>query len=525
MIESRDRGHAMQNLLENIVKAGFVISRGFDVKRFVSALVDQLFDITGASIVGFYSQEEDRARLLYHRGRFDIRETFSPREEPFQFVIESGEMVVLTSRKQSPFLPLLLCPPMNSGIIAPVRSGQTIYAFIILNSKDHLFFDRNRLNLTEALTKLAGEYFHNTVLHRRLIDYTRRIQILERYQENIFTSMSNLLITTDIGGNLKYFNAAAGKKFSLSQGDMGRNILTLFKNNLGTNMLDLLKSSITEEREILGAEGIYRRDDGEMDFSLTLSPLRSRRNKREGLTLLFTDQSRERELEHQVKSIKEERRKIKDMFSRYVSQEIVRRITANPGLINLGGDKKNATVLFADIRGYTSFSEGRDPEYIVQVLNEYFSEAVEIVLRHSGYIDKFIGDCIMAAWGVPLQSELVDAQLAVSCALEIQHTVKSPERSFFRGEAKNLAIGIGIHTGPLVAGNLGSSQRVDYTMIGDTVNIAARLEGVAGPGEIIITENTKTHLSEDYRIKRKQPVRVKGKSEPLKIYSVLKKVN
>jgi class 3 adenylate cyclase len=145
------------------------------------------------------------------------------------------------------------------------------------------------------------------------------------------------------------------------------------------------------------------------------------------------------------------------------------------------------------------------------------------VIRHKGYIDKFIGDAIMAAWGVPLQSEEEDAIQAVACALEIQELVFSGKRKFFRGEASGLKVGIGMHTGPLVAGNLGSPRRMNYTVIGDTVNVAARLEGVAGPGEVIITQKTKSLLKDMFLLEEKPPVRVKGKSEPIQIFKVVKK--
>jgi len=288
-------------------------------------------------------------------------------------------------------------------------------------------------------------------------------------------------------------------------------------------MLNVITSSIKTGNEIIGAEGIYRNEEEEVDFSLNTSPLFSRKRKREGLTLLFTDQSKERELEKEVKIVREERRLIKDIFSRYLSERVVAKLVENPDLINLGGDKKDATVFFADIRGYTSFSEGKDPEYIIQIFNEYFSVAVESIINHNGYIDKFIGDAIMAAWGVPLKTEENDAQLAVACALEIQQMVKSSKRSFFKGKASDLKIGIGIHTGPLVAGNLGSARRVDYTVIGDTVNIASRLEGIAGPEEIIITEVTRSLLTRNFKVEERPPVKIRGKEKPIKIYRVLRK--
>jgi len=413
---------------------------------------------------------------------------------------------------------------MESGVAAPVGTKRKIHGFLILNSIKRNFFNRDLFNAVESISELAGQYFHNSFLHNQLINYTRKIESLERYQENIFSSMTNMLIATDMTGNIKYFNPIAQKVFSLSKSDIGRNIKEIFTGKLTKRMLSYLDLPVQKGIEIIGAEGIYRDRGKEVDFSLNVTPLKTKRKKLEGITLLFHDQSREKELEKKFKKVKEERRIIKDIFSRYLSEEVVSKLVENPNLVHLGGDKKEATIFFADIRGYTSFSEGKDPEYIVNVLNEYFSEAVEIIVKYRGFIDKFIGDCIMAAWGVPLQTAEEDARQAVSCALEIQNAIKNPKRKFFRGEASDLRIGIGMHTGPLVAGNLGSSRRLDYTVIGDTVNIASRLEGVAGPDEIIITDRTKSYLNRSFKVVDLPPVKVKGKDETLKIYKVIKKV-
>jgi class 3 adenylate cyclase len=117
-------------------------------------------------------------------------------------------------------------------------------------------------------------------------------------------------------------------------------------------------------------------------------------------------------------------------------------------------------------------------------------------------------------------SQEQDAELAVSCALEMQELVRSRDRTFFRGDASKLRIGIGMHTGPLVAGNLGSSERMDYSVIGDTVNVAARLEGIAGPGEVVITSSTRELLSSEFKLEKRDAVKVKGKHEPIDIFNV-----
>jgi class 3 adenylate cyclase len=317
----------------------------------------------------------------------------------------------------------------------------------------------------------------------------------------------------------------AAERLGLSKNSSNTSIENLFKKNINRKIINQISLSGEDGKERLGIEGIYKREKDEMDFSLNISPLKGKRGGHEGITLLFTDQSRERELQDQMESVVEERRQIKDMFSRYISKDVMQNIMESPDLVRLGGDKKIATIFFADIRGYTSFSEGKEPEYIIEILNEYFSQAVEIVIKHNGYIDKFIGDCIMAAWGVPMYTAEKDAVSAVSCAVEIQELVRARDRKFFRGKASQLKVGIGMHTGPLVAGNLGGAARMDYSVIGDTVNIAARLEGVAGAGDVIITQNTRDLIGDRFVLKELKPVKVKGKEKPIHIFNVKKQVS
>jgi class 3 adenylate cyclase len=295
----------------------------------------------------------------------------------------------------------------------------------------------------------------------------------------------------------------------------------VFSGSLTGRILGHMDTVAESGDPILGVEGIYRRADDEMDFALNISPLQGKRGRHEGLTLLFTDQTREKQLKRQMRDAREERRIIKDMFASYLSEDIVKMLVDNPELVKPGGGARQATVLFADIAGYTSFSEGREPEYVVQVLNEFFEEAEPIVRRSRGYLDKYIGDCIMAVFGVPLDSGAADTIRAVTCAVELQELVNDPDRLFFRGEAEKLRIQIGMHSGPVVAGNLGGSRRMDFTEIGDTVNVAARLEGVAGPGEIIISGATRSHLDDRFALEERTPAKVKGRTEPIPIFNVL----
>jgi adenylate cyclase len=513
--------------LEELVRAGALLSRDMDFTSMASVLVEQSLDITRSDLACLYihaslEDKNSHLRLVYRRGRYPAAERLSAASELVAFSEESMEAVLLTERMESPFAELLLDTRMASGIALPLATPRQKLGLLILNSRKRNHYGRERFLFLDSFCKLAGGMLHNARLFQELRDYLARIEALERYQESIFSSMTNLLVATDQEGRVRYFNSAAARGLGLGEAHLGVPARELFREGLSRKIVAEIASATREKREVLGLQGIYRSPAGDMDFNLNISPLVTKRGRIEGATLLFTDQTRERELAGRMKQVVEERRVIKDMFSRYLSNEIVRTLVDAPELVKPGGDKKEATIFFADIRGYTSFSEGRDPAYIIEVLNEYFSEAVEVVIRHRGYIDKFIGDAIMAAWGVPLQTVAEDAIQAVSCALEIQDMVRSRRRSFFKGDAADLKIGIGMHTGPIVAGNLGSTRRMNYTVIGDTVTVAARLEGVAGPDEVIITRSTREYLGERFRLEERKPVRVKGKSQPLHIFRVVK---
>lgn len=522
----------MDPILNEIVRTSALLAREKSFKGLVSVVTEQAQDITASHVGAFYLSTENtkgpQTRLFFQRGRFSLPENLEESSELLPFLQECPEAVVLEERSAgspSPFNALFLHPQMQSGIILPLETPARRIGYLVLNSCEREFYNHSRYSFLTSLAQLATGMLDNARLLKEMKDYLKTIEDLERYQENIFSSMTNLLVTINAKGKIEYFNSRAAEGFGLTEEHRGTAFDKHFTSLLGKKILTKVAKANQEGAEVAGLEGICKTpgEDGgiqEMDYSLNITPLEGKRGAREGLTLLFTDQSRERALQEQMETVTEERRAIKNMFSRYLSREVVQNLMEAPDLVKPGGDEKQATVFFADIRGYTSFSEGKDPKYIIEILNEYFSEAVEIVIRYGGYIDKFIGDCIMAAWGVPIVAEEEDANKAVACAVEIQQIVASTKRHFFKGEADHLKIGIGMHTGPLVAGNLGSSRRMDYSVIGDTVNVAARLEGVAGPDEIIITEDTRQYLKDQFVIEDRPPVSLKGKAKPVPIFNV-----
>ena len=515
-------------LTHELVRAGSLLARESDGRAVAEVLVEQAVDITRSDIGALYLAEDpdtptSSLKLVYRRGRFKLPRSIRPEAESVSLVSELREPLVLHDRDRPYFRDALLDDRMRSAIVAPLAAPRAVLGVLILNAAPREFYRYSRLRFVESLVPLAAGMLHNSELLDQLRDQLRKVEALERYQESIFASMTNLLVTTDRAGTVRYFNRAAAERLELGDADLGKPLTEVFASRVDSRVLNAVEHSAESGDEQLGIEGIISAREGrEIDFSLNLSPLQGKRGRHEGITLLFTDQTAERELKGQMKVVKEERRLVKDMFARYLSSELVENLIQEPNSVRLGGDKKLATTFFADIRGYTSFSEGKDPEHIIEVLNAYFQEAVEVIINHRGYIDKFIGDAIMAIWGVPLQSEEQDAINAVSCALEIQDRISSPKRRFFTGDASSLRVGIGLHTGPLVAGNLGSSQRMDYSVIGDSVNVAARLESVARGGQIIITQDTRDILGDRFKVQELQPVQVKGKEAPIPIFRVVR---
>jgi adenylate cyclase len=208
-------------------------------------------------------------------------------------------------------------------------------------------------------------------------------------------------------------------------------------------------------------------------------------------------------------------------FGRYVSPQILDHILAHPEKVRLGGERRDLTILFSDIRGFTSISEASQPEEVVEMLNEYLTRMVDILLKHGGTLDKFIGDAVMGFWNAPADDP-DHARHAVACAVEmIEETARLREQ--WEGEGKApIRIGIGVNTGEAVAGNIGSERVFGYTVIGDAVNLASRLESKNKDyvTEIIISESTLERMGEGFETVYLDDVKVKGKEKAVKIYEV-----
>lgn len=211
--------------------------------------------------------------------------------------------------------------------------------------------------------------------------------------------------------------------------------------------------------------------------------------------------------------------KIRMNLQRYLSPNIVNDIITKKENIVLGGERVECSILFADICGFTSISAKFPPERIVQTLNEYFSAMAKIIFGNQGTLDKFIGDCVMAVFGAPIFTPY-SARNAVKTGLDMLRKLEDLQKKWESGENPSFSVRIGINTGEVIAGNIGSPDRMDYTVVGDNANLASRIESYARPMTVLISESTYVKIKDMVVAKKMKPIMVKGKSWPITTYEI-----
>ncbi len=382
----------------------------------------------------------------------------------------------------------LLCVPVED------RDGRCIGVIQAINKQGGLF-DANDERRLRAFAAQAAVALVNAQL---FADLARA----QRYSESILRSLTNGVVTLNPQGQIVTANAAAQSLLALQGEDQGRD----FVECLGSGNDWLISAREADREHYLGEIELIRRDDSTRQATVSRVPLADPDGRALGAMLVFDD-------------VTEEKR-VRNTLSRYLAPQVAEQMLANADT-NLGGLSQTATVLFSDIRDFTTISEQLGPRDTVAMLNEYFSQMVEAINAEQGILDKFIGDAVMALFGVPFPAA-DDADRAVRAALAMQERLALlNERRKERGE-EPLQIGIGLSTGEVVAGNVGSPKRMDYTVIGDTVNLSARLESATKSYgvSILLSAATVEALSGNYPLREIDRVRVKGKLQTVTIFQL-----
>jgi len=388
----------------------------------------------------------------------------------------------------------ILCMPVKN------KEGKIIGVTQVLNKRGGPFtkMDENRLKAFSAQAAIALE-------NAKLFD---DVLNMKNYNESILESLSNGVITLDDKKRIVKCNAASLRILNVRIEDIiGMPVDRYFSGKNAWIVEKIDKLVETREPYIAMDTELFHGDDKPISVNLVLVPLINIKNEPIGSMLVFEDITNEKRL--------------KGTMARYMTKEVAERLL-EAGDAMLGGQSQTASVLFSDIRSFTSISEHVGPQETVSMLNEYFTIMVDIIFNYGGILDKYIGDAIMAVFGVPFTTG-EDADHAVMAAIDMLKALRKFNALRIKNNKMPIHIGIGINTDEIVAGNIGSLKRMDYTVIGDGVNLASRLEGANKyyGTSLLISELTLKNLKGTYMYREVDRLRVKGKARPVTIYEIL----
>ena len=396
-------------------------------------------------------------------------------------------------KKTGFFTRSILCVPVIN------KQGKTIGVTQVLNKRGGPFTSEDEARL-RAFTAQVSIALENAKLFAD-------VQNMKNYNEAMLESMSNGLITLDETEKIITCNAAGLRILQVTTNQIINQSAKCFFTDSNTWILDKIKIVEEQQQQQILMDAKLQVKDEQLSVNLTVQPLLGSDKKRIGFMLVIEDISNEKRL--------------KSTMSRYMDPTIADKLVASGSEI-LGGQSVVCTTLFSDVRGFTTLSEQLGAQGTVSLLNEYFTIMVDCIQREEGMLDKFIGDAIMAVFGIPVnhnddEDRAVRTAIAMIRELHAWNTKRTEEGKM------PVDIGIGLNTDTVVSGNIGSQKRMDFTIIGDGVNLAARLESACKQygAHILMSEFTYAKLKDTYRVREVDYVVVKGKTKPVSIYEVL----
>jgi adenylate cyclase len=328
---------------------------------------------------------------------------------------------------------------------------------------------------------------------------------LKNYNEGILKSLTNGVVTIDAEGRIEKVNEAGARILAAADGELvGKTVEAVFANSNPWIVKSLDYVAQTGKTDFHADVDLRRRDGQKVSVNLNVAQLLSIEDVPSGAMLVLEDITREK--------------RVRTTMARYMAKEVVDKLLEQ-GDDALAGSSQEATVLFSDIRRFTTIAERLGTRMTVTLLNEYFTEMVEVIFASGGILDKYIGDAIMAVFGAPMQNPF-DADNALKAANEMLRALRRVNEQRAGEGKEQFEIGIGLSTGEVMAGNIGSVKRMEYTVIGDTVNLAARLESATKHYgvTILLSESTVSRLASRADLREVDLVRTKGFSRPTLIY-------
>jgi len=493
---------------------GQVVNSTLEVDEVLQVVMDTIIRLTEAER-GFLMLRDERGEMVIRTGRNWEQESINQSESSIsrsivQRVIDGGEAVLTTNAREDPRfggqesiiafnLRSILCVPLvvKTELIGVIYTDNRIRAGI---------FSESERDLLLAFANQAAVAIENARLFSSLKRTLEEVTELKNLMDDVFASIVSGVITADVQDQITLCNRAAasilGKTSAEIVGKKLEDVIPTFVTDIQPHM----NSVRDNDQPIVGIEFSQNMPTrGNVDWRFNLSPLKDAGQKTQGVAIVLDDLTERKKLEAQRK-----------LFERMVSPAVIEQL--DPNSLQLGGKRQAITVLFADVRGFTSFSESQEPEKLVSILNRYLGAMAESVLSQEGTIDKFMGDAIMSWFNAPVPQpdhtlRAVKAALAIREAFEGLYKVLPKEA--------HLAFGAGIHFGDAVLGLIGTDRRIEYTAISDSVNTAKRLQENSAKNQIIISREAYARVKDDIVVKPIAPVAAKGKTAPLEVYEVV----
>jgi PAS domain S-box-containing protein len=521
LLESLPAYRRQINVLESewhslgaLAEIGQVVNSSLELDEVLQIVMDTIIRLTGAER-GFLmlrnpiGEMETRVARNWEHESLDATE-FAVSRTVMDRVVNEGQPVLTTNAQEDNRFSgqhSVVAYNLRSILCVPVKLKNELIGLIYADNRIRSgLFTQRHLDLLAAFGNQAAVAIDNARLfasvRRTLVEVTE----LKNLMDNVFTSIASGVVTTDVEERIVLCNRSAEAILGQMAQDLVGHPLREVLSSLAESLQPYLTQVLAEDRTVTGLEINHQLPArGMLDLRLSLSPLKDGHHQTQGVAIVMEDLTEKKKLEAQRR-----------LFARMVSPAVIEHL--NPDSLPLGGNRSEITTLFADIRGFTRFSEDLSPEELVKVLNCYLAVSADAVLNETGTIDKFLGDAIMAWFNAPIPQpdhtlRAVRAALGIRAAVNGLHT-ELPE-------AFHLQFGAGIHVGDAVLGLIGTDKRLDYTAIGDSINTAKRIQENAGPGQILISQAAYQRVAEEIEARQVEPIIAKGKRDPIIAYEIL----
>jgi PAS domain S-box-containing protein len=425
-------------------------------------------------------------------------------------VVMQGEAVLTTNAQTDPRFgrqDSIVAYNLRSILCVPLKVKGELTGVIYADNRvrEALFTEKDR-SLLSAFANHAAVALENARLFESVKRTLDEVIELKNLMEDVFASIASGVITADVDGTITLCNQAAERILAILKETLLGTSLRQLLEPLSPDLVDKVMEVEESDQRYIGLEvETVVEGRGEVDLSLNITPLKTADELTRGVAIVVDDLTEKRRLEAQRR-----------LFERMVSPAVIRQL--DPESVQLGGSRMEITTLFADIRGFTAFSETIDPETLVGVLNGFLAAAAEAILKQEGTIDKFLGDAVMAWFNAPIPQP--DHTLrAVQAALAMQDSVHKLHEAL--PEEFRLSFGVGIHYGEALLGLIGTQRRLDFTAIGDSVNTARRLQENAAPGQILISQEAAERVTELVELVEVDPIQAEGKGQPIEVFEVI----